>query len=463
MTGTLLARDRAQMSIETAVVPPAKDVWIFVGVALLILIEYLGLAYEFPFLKAARVPTLLAVGLFGAVMIRGDRGELFGSLQTKIFLTFISITILSVAWALVATYSARAITPLLGYLGLSAVLIYAVDRPRRARWFAMLMATIVIVLVLRNLHMLGTEVRAGTFTAGYFLGDGNDFGWGLNVMAPFAMYLVCSAQPLPVRLLGLLGVAAAAVGIVGTSSRGATLAMVSIFFYYWATISTRKVLTAGAAVVVLSGIVAAAPSSYFERMETIASYEEDGSAMGRIRAWGAATRMALDYPLGVGAGNFNSAYGRFYRPDDAHHYKWISTHSIYFKTLAEYGFPGLALLLLLIGSTFVDNLRSRARARETGAFAEEWPAFLNMSLVGYSVAGLFLGGVAYPHIFILCGLSIACKLRTRVEAPVSQHVRTDPSSPVAGGPDRLVHGLINPLFTLRVSQSRGGQQTCRRR
>ena len=51
-------------------------------------------------------------------------------------------------------------------------------------------------------------------------------------------------------------------------------------------------------------------------MNTMENYEEDSSAQGRLRAWHAARQMALDYPLGVGANNFSSAYGRFYIPAD---------------------------------------------------------------------------------------------------------------------------------------------------
>ena len=50
-----------------------------------------------------------------------------------------------------------------------------------------------------------------------------------------------------------------------------------------------------------------ASDAYFNRMGTIAHYEEDGSAEGRIEAWKASLRMAIDHPLtGVGAGQFPS-------------------------------------------------------------------------------------------------------------------------------------------------------------
>ena len=86
--------------------------------------------------------------------------------------------------------------------------------------------------------------------------------------------------------------------------------------------------------------------------------------------------MALDYPLGVGANNFNSAYGRFYIPADTSGWaanRWMSTHSCYFKVLAEYGYPGLILFLSILVTTFRDNVRSAQRLRAIGRARSSTP------------------------------------------------------------------------------------------
>jgi len=100
--------------------------------------------------------------------------------------------------------------------------------------------------------------------------------------------------------------------------------------YYLFFVTRRRAVGLTVVGAAIAAVLVLAPAEYFNRMNTIAEYEEDGSAMGRIGAWTAATQMALDYPLGVGAGNFNTAYGRFYRPPDAKA-KWVSAHSVYFK------------------------------------------------------------------------------------------------------------------------------------
>ena len=82
-------------------------------------------------------------------------------------------------------------------------------------------------------------------------------------------------------------------------------------------------------------------------METIGSYEEDGSAMGRINIWKVSLRIAELHP--VTGGGFRATYAptmindllrgtairRLTKPRAA--------HSIYFDALSEHGWLGLAL------------------------------------------------------------------------------------------------------------------------
>jgi probable O-glycosylation ligase (exosortase A-associated) len=224
------------------------------------------------------------------------------------------------------------------------------------------------------------------------------------------------------RLFGLVGVCSAALAVVGTQSRGATLAVVTAGLYYWLALSKRRM----AGLVTIAALAALAltfaPQSYFSRI-TETDVQTDSSAQGRLRAWGAAFQMALDFPLGVGVGSFNSAYGRYYMPEEDDVFssrRWISAHSIYFKVLGESGFLGFILLIAVLVTNFRDNGRCLRFARahpESSAIEDRWPALLNFGLIGYSVAGAFLGGLSYPHLYFLSGLTVACRQMT-VDRPV---------------------------------------------
>jgi O-antigen ligase len=160
------------------------------------------------------------------------------------------------------------------------------------------------------------------------------------------------------------------------------------------------------------GVILVAPSNYYSRMKTISDYQEDSSAMGRIKAWRTAMEMAADYPmLGVGAGSFNSAYGRFYRKHTDPS-RWISTHSVYFKVVAEYGYPGLIVFIMIIISSVMMNNKTYKILSAKGDPPEGllvWPKILNWSIITWTVSAMFLSGVDYPHLYILVGLTLAIR------------------------------------------------------
>jgi probable O-glycosylation ligase (exosortase A-associated) len=432
---------RADRAVST---PAALTGLMFAGLLLLMVIEWVGLAAIVPGLKATRLPTLLAYGLLVMVIVRGGAVEAWPFRQTRLLVGFLVFTAASVVWAVVQTTAFNSIRPFVDYIGFYLVVAFVVDRPSRIRTLGLVSAAVVVTLVARNVDKLTAAVRQGAFRAAYFLGDGNDFAWGLVVLLPLVLYLVIERHNLIVRALGLAGFATALIGIVGTQSRGGTLAVGASTMYYVLFVSKRRGLAIAVVVLALAGGLAFAPSQYLSRMQTVSDYQADNSARSRLQAWGAATQMALDYPFGVGAGNFNSAYGRHYIPDESESQivwgsgRWISAHSVYFKVLGEYGFPGLALLLTIIGTNFFQNRRSAellraahaaAGGRRSGIVSERWPLVVNMSLIGYSIAAIFLGGLAYPHLFLISGLTVAAYRQA-----VAAGVAAEPPAAVAGVP-----------------------------
>jgi putative inorganic carbon (hco3(-)) transporter len=386
---------------------------LFLAYLATITIEYLGLAQEIPFLRAFRASTLLAWGTFAAVLVQLGPRILVEFTQSRLMLAFVIFSGITVFWAVVQSFVPTQFRYHWDYFALFLVTLYVVNTPARLKRLALVCAAISIILVVRNLEKLG-DVRVGGFRAGYFLGDGNDFAWGLLSLMVFGLFLALGRNGLLLRSVGLGAVVAAVLGVVGSGSRGAGLALAAGVLYYWLAVSRRRILGIVVLAVLVVGVVTLAPGGYLDRMQTIQQYEDDGSAQARITAWKAAYAMAFDFPLGVGAGNFNSAYGRYYMPegDGWGARRWISAHSVYFKVLGEYGFLGLILWLSILGTTIRDNHRTLRTIRADPArspISPLWPGFLNFSLVAYAVAGAFLGGVAYPHLFILAGLTLSCR------------------------------------------------------
>jgi probable O-glycosylation ligase (exosortase A-associated) len=411
---------RSHASRPTATAPRPSDgtEWLFALYVAVLAIEYGGLSGLIPILKVTRFSTLAAYALAFTLLLRRGPGPFKDSRQGRILVFLTIFGGASVLWAVVQSYVPSTLRYMFDYLLLFYMTACLVDRPSRVRGIAVIGTLIILVTVLRNLDGLLSASGVGRmvrFTAAYFMGDGNDMGWGLATLLAFPVFLVLGRNGVLLRLLGLGGTLATVIAIVLTQSRGASLALAAAFLYYAFVVSKRRIL---AIVMILAmGIAAWSLTSgdYRGRMESIAAYEEDSSAQARIRAWTAAIEMAIDYPLGVGIGSFSSAYGRYYRSDDLQGYgalRWISAHSVYFKMLGEQGFIGLFLLLVLLWTNLRDTHLLRLRLREAsveGPMPDQWPSALTIGLVGYSVGGMFLGGVTYPHLFLISGLIVACR------------------------------------------------------
>jgi putative inorganic carbon (HCO3(-)) transporter len=169
------------------------------------------------------------------------------------------------------------------------------------------------------------------------------------------------------------------------------------------------------------------PDSWTSRMETIATYDQEQSAMARIYSWKTIWALALDRPI-VGGGfatDTQEVYAR-YAPQGFDQFagKYWVAHSIYFQALGEHGFPGLALYIALGVLTW----RCAARlARITQADAEfgDWVPLLmrsvQVSLLGFAVGGAFLNLVHFdlPYYIIACVVLVDATVRERRRQPAA--------------------------------------------
>jgi probable O-glycosylation ligase (exosortase A-associated) len=223
-----------------------------------------------------------------------------------------------------------------------------------------------------------------------FIEDNNQLGLALTMILPLLYYLQLTTAQRWVRLglWGLMGVTLLA--ILGTYSRGALLGLSMVLAVLWWR-TPHRLLTGAAFAVMLGGALLAAPEKWFDRMDSIANYQHDESAQGRIDAWTFATKLALDRPI-VGGG-FRVFYDKdiflSYVPDAPTN---RNAHSIYFEVLGEMGFVGLFLFLALglaaLGTA--QRIIRLARDRPDLRWAEDLGRMLQVSLMGYATAGAFV-------------------------------------------------------------------------
>jgi putative inorganic carbon (HCO3(-)) transporter len=223
---------------------------------------------------------------------------------------------------------------------------------------------------------------------GGFIEGNNELGLALVMVIPLMNYLRAVATRRWIRggLVGLMSITA--IAVLGTQSRGAFLAILAMGLFMWMR-SREKAVAAVVIGVIGLTLTAFMPQTWSDRMSTIGSYEQDGSAMGRINAWKMATHLANARPLGGGFDIYSGEIFARYAPvpEDVH-----AAHSIYFQVLGEHGYLGLLLFLLIGAYAFATASRIR---RETERLPEaQWLHYLasmmQVSMVGYAVGGAFL-------------------------------------------------------------------------
>jgi probable O-glycosylation ligase (exosortase A-associated) len=153
------------------------------------------------------------------------------------------------------------------------------------------------------------------------------------------------------------------------------------------------------------------PEHWYSRMDTIANYEEDSSALMRLNAWGTAINIANDRPL-VGGG-FETATGwvyQVYAPDR----RWPPqvAHSIYFQALGEHGWVGLFLYLWMYYMFWrhASALIRMTRGRPELAWARHFGLMTHVSLIAFAAGGAFLSLILYDVPYYMLMVVVAMRV-----------------------------------------------------
>lgn len=223
---------------------------------------------------------------------------------------------------------------------------------------------------------------------GGFIGGNNEIALALIITIPFMYYLSLIASNKWVRHGLLVAMLLSAAAALGSHSRGALLAIAAMSVYMWLK-SPKKLLFGSAMLAAGIALLLFMPDEWGARMNTIKTYEEDGSAMGRINAWWMAYNLAKEHITGAGFDMYTPEIFALYAPDplDIH-----AAHSIYFQVLGEHGFIGLFLFMGIWWTTWRDAgwlIKNGSKSLDT-QWCQYLGAMCQVSLLGYAVGGAFL-------------------------------------------------------------------------
>jgi probable O-glycosylation ligase (exosortase A-associated) len=387
---------------------------VYYGLLLFFLLEYVRPTSYIPALNVLHLNSVVPLGvLLGSQLtnLRVATGEVLASPNARWIMFLVCLIGLSGLICDVKIYALTVFINVLGYFLMYVALrkeVYDFERIKGV--FGILLVAHVVVGLLTP-QMFSGDGERHYITSGSFLGDGNDFALSVNVALPMCLYLFGESKSVLKKLLfgGMLVVLV--VAVVVTQSRGGILALACMGIYFWLR-SNKKVIGLLGMVFVFGVVMVSAPPQLFDRMERLTGENIDGSAQGRLLAWGAGVRMALDHPLvGVGAGHFPVKYGVDYRPEGygPNEIPWQTAHSSYFLILGELGLPGIVFLLGIMFHNILENNRALRRFKH-GKSADDLKRYrllhaLTASWVAFAVGGAFLSAAYYPHVYLLAALS----------------------------------------------------------
>lgn len=241
-----------------------------------------------------------------------------------------------------------------------------------------------------------------------FISGNTEIGFAMVLVLPILNYLRITAERPWIRHGLLIAMILCGFSIVGSQSRGAFLAGGVMAMYLWLK-SPKKFLFGVLMVIAVIFMLNFMPDTYHDKMATIETYKEDASAMGRINAWWFAYNLSKDRPITGGGFNcFEPSLFLSYAPNPQNYH---DAHSIYFEILGEHGYPGLILFLSLFILTWRNATLVIRATREASELA--WMGALarmiQVSLVGYSVGGAFLGLAYFDLLYHFMMIPLAMK------------------------------------------------------
>ncbi len=259
-----------------------------------------------------------------------------------------------------------------------------------------------------------------------FVEDNNALAMATLMVIPLMVYLGKTVRTdkfkwAPHVLYGCAGLSL--ISVIGSYSRGAFLGLIALGLIMWWK-SKKKGLIA---IVGVFGIVIAAaalPQKYYDRINTIGNYEEDGSATGRLDIWAVSLDIAARRPI-TGGGFYVHDTDFAYVNQRANFFR-KSFHSIYFEVLAYHGYVGLLLFLALGACAYFTCGWIKKQTKDRPDLHNDYflSVMMQCSVTVYAVSGTFQNLAHYDMYYGLLAIIIIHrhlvgeKLKLAAGAPV---------------------------------------------
>ncbi|GAC1342000.1 MAG: hypothetical protein NVS2B9_13970 [Myxococcales bacterium] len=365
---------------------------------------YLSPGQWFPVLEPLHLPlvvSLVALGALGLQRLLTGR-PLWMGFRSALLGGYVIEAMLSPIWSMDRASSIIGATEVVKHLLFFVALTNTATTPARVRTALYLYAAAAIVPACGTYWNYSHQLLLVEGFRGRWLGimaDPNHDAMGLVGVVPILLVLAVHGRGVLRKAFGIFGVLACIAGVIATHSRGGSVGLAAAVVL-WALLSRHRLASLGAAALLAVGVILFAPSSFWQRNETIAGYAEDESVRGRLHAWQVAGRIAQEHPFaGAGEQAFLAAW-EHYAPIDAGPHRYVA-HNLFLELLGNLGGIGLTLFTGFLICAFWSCWRAR-----NGEMGNEARAVF-AALAGYIVCQQFSGYSLSWFTYGLCAFA-AC-------------------------------------------------------
>ncbi|MGN6514334.1 MAG: putative O-glycosylation ligase, exosortase A system-associated [Rhizomicrobium sp.] len=276
---------------------------------------------------------------------------------------------------------------------------------------------------------------------GTSINDNNYLALAMGMTIPLMYYLFLHSANRITRAGLIMAMSLSVVGVLGTYSRGGFVGLLFMSLFLWWR-SRHRILIAALALALVIPVVSFMPASWADRMESVKHASQQQTFLTRLDSWKVAYRLSKDYPWfggGFGATEDPDIYknysagespfaGKRDRPEMfAARRKYNLTpkemlemfpldytgghavHSVYLQVLADHGYIGLAIYLLLLVAFWLrlSRIRRSTRGMEDQKWAHDLTSMLQISMLTFFTSGLAVSMSYYDLPYIFLGMTIA--------------------------------------------------------
>lgn len=386
--------------------------WPFYLVLLSLLVEF-GRPQDFiPGLNLIPFASIFD-GLIGLAILVSGRFEL-SVFQTRLWLALLALMMINIPIAVNNFWALMVAKDMFQTFCLYLGLVTFVDTSAKMR--KLINAWLGVHVFLSTMGLI-----SGGAGIGGWMGDENDFCMVVNMIVPFAFFMMQVTHEPRKKFLYLSLLCLFVLTAMTTLSRGGFFGLAAVGVYCWLK-SSRKFNALVVVGLVVIFTVLLGPENYWDEMRSSTDDETmtTGTGAERLYTWGIAWDMFLGNPIfGVGQGNFPWNFEE-YQAEQRFNERSLAgraAHSMYFTLLAELGMFGVFIFAAILIRTMrdlrmIEEKSDRTRNSVSENVAKEdllvgLARAMSASLIGFLVSSVFISTLYYPSVWVMIGLSVA--------------------------------------------------------